>query len=125
MIFILYFALITFLAHIFYYMFFEKENHIKKIKYSLLSIFLFSTVCLMFSDYGIDNFESFIKNIFFVMTVLISLFCFNYLAHLLTSKIKAVYNYSTYIIIFWGISFFLTYLSFIFDAYLFDFILKS
>lgn len=118
MIFILYIILIIFLAHFFYFIFFKGKNHKLKIMYSLMTILIISIIIGL--SYSYSDSEIFIKNMFFLFIVLTNLFFFNYIAHFLTTNIKAVYNYSTYIIIFGGISSVLTLSSIIFDAYFID-----
>ena len=120
MIFVLYFILIIFLAHIYYFIFFKTKNHKMKIIYSLIIIFLFSIIFnLIFIFPELTNdFEKFKKNLIFMLVILTNIFLLNYLSHFLITKINFACNYSTYIIIFFGISFFLTLLSFVLDAYI-------
>ena len=120
MIFVLYFILIIFLAHIYYFIFFKTNNHKMKIIYSLIIIFLFSIIFnLIFIFPELTNdFEKFKKNLIFMLVILTNIFLLNYLSHFLITKINFACNYSTYIIIFFGISFFLTLLSFVLDAYI-------
>ena len=122
MIFVLYFILIIFLAHIYYFIFFKTKNHKMKIIYSLIIIFLFSIIFnLIFIFPELTNdFEKFKKNLTFMLAILTNIFLLNYLSHFLITKINFAYNYCTYIIIFFGISFFLTLLSFVLDVYIFD-----
>ena len=122
MIFVLYFILIIFLAHIYYFIFFKTKNHKMKIIYSLIIIFLFSIIFnLIFIFPELTNdFEKFKKNLIFMLAILTNIFLLNYLSHFLITKINFACNYSTYIIIFFGISFFLTLLSFVLDVYIFD-----
>ena len=125
MIFVLYFILIIFLAHIYYFIFFKTKNHKMKIIYSLIIIFLFSIIFnLIFIFPELTNdFEKFKKNLIFMLAILTNIFLLNYLSHFLITKINFACNYSTYIIIFFGISFFMTLLSFVLDAYIFDLVI--
>ena len=125
MIFVLYFILIIFLAHIYYFIFFETKNHKMKIIYSLIVILLFSIIFNLFFIFtqSLFDFEHFIKNMIFMLTILTNIFLLNYLSHFFITKINFAYNYFTYIIIFFGISFFMTLLSFVLDAYIFDLVI--
>lgn len=109
---ILYLILIFLVANFFYYFFYKNNNHKTVIIISIFVIVFISFICSFFSS--LPDFEHFTEY-FFTSTIVSNIFFWiAFITHKITKRIGAVYNYSTYIIIFSFFLFCLNIILFIF-----------
>jgi|GEM_PF-2952805 len=121
---IVFYFLFIFLVANFFYLFFFKEENQRRVIFILLTIAFVTSIILpiLFSNelYTNSSKEYFFHMSFFSI-LSISLILLNFFSHYITTRLKFVKNYLTYIITFSFFSFFLNFFSYILLALIFGF----
>ncbi len=116
---VFYFLFIFSVANLFYLSFFKRENKRRRIFILLIIAFVAST--LLPISLNINSSKEYFYNMSFFSILSISLILLNFFSHYITTKLKFVKNYLTYIITFSFFSFFLNFFSYILLALIFGF----